>query len=107
MEYNPELMLLACRCLSNMIEALPTSATVVIDNGAAAILTAKMLNIEYIDLAEQALTTLEKLSADFSLPILRAGGTRARPHRRIRRRCHRVLTGTADQTRPPWLPTQA
>lgn len=74
MEYNPEMMLLACRCLCNMIEALPGSAAVVIENGAAPILTAKMLNIEYIDLAEQALTALEKLSVEFSLPILRAGG---------------------------------
>ena len=61
MEYNPEMMLLACRCLCNMIEALPGSAAVVIENGAAPILTAKMLNIEYIDLAEQALTALDSL----------------------------------------------
>jgi hypothetical protein len=74
-EYSPEMMLLACRCLCNLVEALPGSAPAVVDAGAASALTAKLLNIEYMDLAEQALTTLEKLSVDFPLPILRAGGT--------------------------------
>jgi len=67
-------MLLACRCLSNLVEALPQAGAIIIDNGAAPILTAKLLNIEYIDLAEQALTTMEKLSTDYGVPFLRAGG---------------------------------
>ena len=34
----------------------------------------RLLNIEYIDLAEQALQALEKLSHEHPLAILRAGG---------------------------------
>ena len=90
-EHNPELMLLACRCLSNLVEALPQAGVIIIDNGAAPILTAKLLNIEYIDLAEQALTTMEKLSTDYGVPLLRAGGMRARCQGR-RRVCARPLS---------------
>jgi E3 ubiquitin-protein ligase TRIP12 len=52
---NPELMLLACRCLSNLMDALPTSVTNVVYHGATKVLCEKLKSIEYIDLAEQAL----------------------------------------------------
>jgi E3 ubiquitin-protein ligase TRIP12 len=52
---NPELMLLACRCISNLLDVLPSSASYVVGHGAVAILCDKLKAIEYIDLAEQAL----------------------------------------------------
>lgn len=55
-EENPEMMLLACRCLANMMEALPASTANVVYGGAVPVLCAKLLEIHYIDLAEQALS---------------------------------------------------
>lgn len=54
-EENPEVMLLACRCIANMMEALPSSTANVVYCGAVPILCQKLLEIHYIDLAEQAI----------------------------------------------------
>jgi len=76
-EYNPEMMLLACRCICNMTEALPASVLAIVNSGAIPVICAKLMSIEYIDLAEQAITTLEKISQESPAPILRAGGLNA------------------------------
>ena len=62
-EDNPEIMLLACRCIANMMEALPSSTSNVVYGGAVPILCQKLLEINFIDLAEQA------LSVRFSFPL--------------------------------------
>lgn len=53
---NPNTMLLACRCLANMMEALPSSVSNVVYGGAVPVLCAKLMEIQYIDVAEQALS---------------------------------------------------
>lgn len=58
-EENPEMMLLACRCLSNLMEALPASTANVVYGGAVPVLCQKLLEIHFIDLAEQALSVCE------------------------------------------------
>lgn len=55
-EENPEMMLLACRCMANLMEALPPSTANVVYGGAVPILCQKLLEIHFIDLAEQALS---------------------------------------------------
>lgn len=55
-EENPEIMLLACRCLANLMEALPASTANVLYGGAVPVLCDKLVEISYIDLAEQALS---------------------------------------------------
>lgn len=55
-EENPEMMLLACRCLANLMEALPASTANVVYGGAVPILCAKLTEISFIDLAEQSLS---------------------------------------------------
>lgn len=55
-EENPEMMLLACRCIANLMEALPQSSGNVVYGGAVPILCQKLLEIHFIDLAEQALS---------------------------------------------------
>lgn len=55
-EENPEIMLLACRCLANLMEALRGSVANVVHGGAVPILCQKLLDIQFIDLAEQALS---------------------------------------------------
>ena len=76
-EENPEMMLLACRCIANLMEALPASTAVVVYSGAVPILCQKLLEIDFIDLAEQALSTLEKISVEFPSSIVREGGLSA------------------------------
>ena len=53
---NPEMMLMACRCIANLMEALPQSTGNVVYGGAVPILCQKLLEIHFIDLAEQALS---------------------------------------------------
>lgn len=55
-EENPEIMLLACRCLANLMEAIRGSTANVVYGGAVPILCNKLLDIQFIDLAEQALS---------------------------------------------------
>lgn len=55
-EENPEMMLLACRCIANLMEALPSSTANVVYGGAVPVLCQKLLEIHYIDVAEQALS---------------------------------------------------
>lgn len=55
-EGNPEMMLLACRCIANLMEALPASTANVVYGGAVPVLCQRILEFTFIDLAEQALS---------------------------------------------------
>ena len=70
--YRPQVALQACDALCNMLEAIPTSSAMVAT--CAESLCAKLLSIEYIDLAERALTTISKLAVDQGEALLKAGG---------------------------------
>ncbi|KAI9481304.1 MAG: hypothetical protein EXX96DRAFT_502897 [Benjaminiella poitrasii] len=74
---NPEVMLLACRCISNLLEAMPTAVTSVVSHGAIRVLCQKLKSIQYIDLAEQALYALEKISAQLPRAVVHEGGLSA------------------------------
>lgn len=76
-EDSGEKMLLACRCLANLIEAMPYAAHGVVSHGAIPVLTSKLMEITFIDLAEQVLQTLEKVSQDYPGAIVREGGLSA------------------------------
>ena len=76
-EENPEVMLLSCRCLANLMEALPAATANVVYGGAVPVLCSKLLEIDFIDLAEQSLSTLEKISVEFPASIVREGGLTA------------------------------
>ncbi|KAL6247489.1 Ubiquitin fusion degradation protein 4, partial [Rhinocladiella similis] len=76
-EENPEMMLLACRCIANLMEAMRASVANVVYGGAVPVLCQKLLDIQYIDVAEQALSTLSKISVDFPGSIVREGGLTA------------------------------
>ena len=66
---NPDMMLLACRCLANLMEALPPSTANVVYGGAVRVLVQKLLQIEYIDLAEQALSVSAQIQAVLLHPL--------------------------------------
>ncbi|KAI8146292.1 hypothetical protein BJV82DRAFT_601246 [Fennellomyces sp. T-0311] len=71
---NPELTLLACRCISNFLDAMPTVVTSVVYHGAIGVLCQKLKSIEYIDLAEQALSALEKVASHLPRAVVHEGG---------------------------------
>merc|ERR1719487_169950 len=74
---DEQMMLLACRCLANLMEALPGSAHSVVYAGAVPVLCDKLKDIQYIDLAEQTMSTLEKISEEIPSSIVREGGLMA------------------------------
>lgn len=55
-EESLEAQMLACRCLANLMEALPGCAHTVVYHGAVPVLCSKLIEIQYIDLAEQTLS---------------------------------------------------
>lgn len=57
-----EMQLLACRCLANLIEAMPTSSHNIVSNGAVPVLCSKLFEITFIDLAEQTISVSDKRS---------------------------------------------
>ncbi|KAG0182755.1 Ubiquitin fusion degradation protein 4 [Apophysomyces sp. BC1034] len=71
---NPEIMLLACRCISNLLDAMPSAVTSVVYHGAIRVLCQKLKSIEYIDLAEQALCALEKIASHLPRAVVQEGG---------------------------------
>jgi E3 ubiquitin-protein ligase TRIP12 len=63
--------------MCHVMDVHPSSAAAIVHYDAVPLLCEKLLSIEYIDLAEQCLQALEKLSHEHPLAILRAGGMQA------------------------------
>mmetsp|Transcript_28840 Transcript_28840/g.46657 ORF Transcript_28840/g.46657 Transcript_28840/m.46657 type:complete len:2038 (+) Transcript_28840:79-6192(+) len=76
-EHNPDIMLLASRALTHLMDALPSSCAAIVHYGAVPAFCTKLLTIEYIDLAEQSLQAIEKISHDHPNAVLKAGGLMA------------------------------
>ncbi|KAI9252921.1 hypothetical protein BDA99DRAFT_486688 [Phascolomyces articulosus] len=74
---NIETMTLACQCLSNLLHALPSSASNIVAHGAIEILCQKLEPSDYIDLPEQALSVLEKLAVQYPRAVVQGGGLNA------------------------------
>lgn len=72
-----ERQILACRCLANLIEAMPFSTRSVVENNGVPAMVAKLVDMQVVDLAEQCLETLEKISATHPNGIVREGGLMA------------------------------
>lgn len=54
-ESNPDIMLLAARALTHLVDVLPSSCAAVVHYGAVSCFVARLLTIEYMDLAEQVI----------------------------------------------------
>ena len=74
-ESNYELMNLACRALTYMMEVIPRSTSIVVE--AVPVLLEKVEKIECMDVAEQSLTALEMLSRRHHRALLQAGAVQA------------------------------
>nr|GMD09795.1 E3 ubiquitin-protein ligase UPL3 [Ipomoea batatas] len=76
-ESNPDIMLLAARALTHLVDVLPSSCEAVVRYGAVSCFVARLLTIEYMDLAEQSLQALKKISQEHPTACLRAGALMA------------------------------
>ncbi|KAA8546106.1 hypothetical protein F0562_020443 [Nyssa sinensis] len=76
-ESNPDIMLLAARALTHLCDVLPSSCAAVVHYGAVLCFVARLLTIEYMDLAEQSLQALKKISQEHPTACLRAGALMA------------------------------
>ncbi|CAA3011063.1 E3 ubiquitin- ligase UPL3 [Olea europaea subsp. europaea] len=76
-ESNPDIMLLAARALTHLVDVLPSSSAAVVHYGAVTCFVARLLTIEYMDLAEQSLQALKKISLEHPTACLRAGALMA------------------------------
>lgn len=61
----PDLIMLSCRCIGNLIETNPNTVSYVVQNGGTQAIISKLMEIEYIDLAEEILTVLLKVSLEY------------------------------------------
>ncbi|KAL9252131.1 E3 ubiquitin-protein ligase UPL3-like protein [Drosera capensis] len=76
-ESNPDIMLLAARAITHLVDVLPSSCSAVVHYGAVNCFCARLLTIEYMDLAEQSLQALKKISQEHPTACLRAGALMA------------------------------
>ncbi|CAO2813746.1 unnamed protein product [Amaranthus hypochondriacus] len=76
-EDNPDIMLLAARAITHLVDVLPSSCAAVVHYGAVNCFCARLLTIEYMDLAEQSLQALKKISQEHPTACLRAGSLMA------------------------------
>ncbi|KAE8719127.1 E3 ubiquitin-protein ligase UPL3 [Hibiscus syriacus] len=76
-ENNPDIMLLAARALTHLCDVLPSSCAAVVHYGAVSCFCARLLTIEYMDLAEQSLQALKKISQEHPTACLQAGALMA------------------------------
>ncbi|KAL6629350.1 hypothetical protein ACP70R_029115 [Stipagrostis hirtigluma subsp. patula] len=74
---SPDVMVLAARALANLVDVLPSSCSAVVHYGAIQCFCARLLAIEYMDLAEQSLQALKKISVEHPTACLRAGALMA------------------------------
>lgn len=73
-EHSPDMMLFAARALTFLADVLPSSCNAIVGYNAVPAFCARLLNIEYIDLAEQSLQALGKIAAEHPGACLQAGG---------------------------------
>lgn len=74
LEGELELQMQGCRCLYNLFEVNPESISMAVDKDIIPILKNKLAEINFIDLAEQVLETLEYISRLNGKDILKSGG---------------------------------
>ncbi|OMJ18817.1 E3 ubiquitin-protein ligase TRIP12 [Smittium culicis] len=74
---EPEESLLSIRAIANIIEAQPAIQRFFVNNNLTNALCSQLIQLQDIDIAEQALTTLEVISRNFPSQILESGGISA------------------------------
>ena len=60
--------------MTQLLDIVPQAAAILVNHGGISVLCQKMQSFEYIDVAENAIRALEKISVDFGAGILAIGG---------------------------------
>ncbi|KAL2323294.1 hypothetical protein Fmac_027673 [Flemingia macrophylla] len=76
-ESNPDIMLFSIRAITYICDLYPRSAGFLVRHDAVPTLCQRLLAIEYLDVAEQCLQALEKISREQPLACLQAGAIMA------------------------------
>lgn len=76
-ESNPDIMLLAIRAITYICDVFPRSSSFLVRHDAVPALCERLIAIEYLDVAEQCLQALEKISRDQPLACLQSGAVMA------------------------------
>ncbi|RVW39675.1 E3 ubiquitin-protein ligase UPL4 [Vitis vinifera] len=76
-ESNPDIMLLAIRAITYLCDVFPRSSGLLSRHGVVPALCERLMAIEYLDVAEQCLQALEKISRDQPLACLQSGAIMA------------------------------
>uniref|UniRef100_A0A6N2LAS4 HECT-type E3 ubiquitin transferase n=1 Tax=Salix viminalis TaxID=40686 RepID=A0A6N2LAS4_SALVM len=76
-ESNPDIMLLAIRAFTYLCDVFPRASIFLVRHNAIPAICQRLMAIEYLDVAEQCLQALEKISRDQPLPCLQAGAIMA------------------------------
>ncbi|XP_043700605.1 E3 ubiquitin-protein ligase UPL4 isoform X1 [Telopea speciosissima] len=74
---NPDIMLLSIRAVTYLCDVLPRSSGFLVRHEAVPALCSRLMAIEYLDVAEQCLQALEKISHDHPLACSQAGAIMA------------------------------
>uniref|UniRef100_A0A2P2M427 HECT-type E3 ubiquitin transferase n=1 Tax=Rhizophora mucronata TaxID=61149 RepID=A0A2P2M427_RHIMU len=77
LENNPDIMLLAIRALTYLCDVFPQASAFLVRHDAIAVLCQRLMAIEYLDVAEQCLQALEKISREQPLACLQGGAIMA------------------------------
>lgn len=73
LDSSPDLMLLSCRAITLLVDLCPSSAKRISQAGGIETLCGKLVCIEYIDVAEQSIQALEKISRSYPDILLEKG----------------------------------
>ncbi|KAF8118925.1 hypothetical protein N665_0002s0226 [Sinapis alba] len=76
-ESNADIMLLAIRAITYLSDVYPRSVAFLVKHETLPALCQRLLTIEYLDVAEQCLQALEKISKDEPVACLNAGAIKA------------------------------
>ncbi|RZC76532.1 hypothetical protein C5167_000633 [Papaver somniferum] len=76
-ESNPDIMLYSIRAITYLVDVLPGISVLLARVDAVPALCERLMAIEYMDVAEQCLLALEKISADQPVACLQAGAIMA------------------------------
>ncbi|OMJ78604.1 hypothetical protein SteCoe_21528 [Stentor coeruleus] len=72
-ENIPDIPLYAMNSLVSVIDSLPHASGIIVQSGGISILSSKLMNFDFIDLAELSIKVLEKISYENSMAIVKEG----------------------------------
>lgn len=77
---HPELLLQSMTCVNLILDTLPELSEVIIECGGLRVICEKIGNYTYIELCDQAIRTLEKISLEYPLEVLEAKAVESSLH---------------------------